>query len=156
MDAEAINAVRAVVGEVLERDSDARAWAAWAGAGLTSLPVPEEHGGEGLGLAEVAVLLRETGRAAVQVPVWETLCCGALTLADHGTDAQRKELLPGIAAGELVVTPALRGEARYADGTVSGRKLAVTHAERAARLLDRKSTRLNSSHVSESRMPSSA
>ncbi|TNM43336.1 acyl-CoA dehydrogenase [Nocardioides albidus] len=135
MDAEAINAVRAVVGEVLERDSDARDWAAWAAAGLTSLPVPEEHGGEGLGLTEVAVLLRETGRAGIQVPVWETLCCGALALAEHGTDAQRKELLPGIASGELVVTPALRGDATYVDGVVSGRKLAVTNASQAARLL---------------------
>lgn len=135
MDAEAINAVRAVVGEVLERESDARDWAAWAGAGLTSLPVPEEHGGEGLGLTEVAVLLREAGRAAVQVPVWETLCCGALTLAGHGTEAQRKELLPGIASGELVVTPALRGPAVYDGGRVTGRKLAVTHAEAADRLL---------------------
>ncbi len=135
MDQEAINAVRAVVGEVLERQADARSWAAWAGAGLTSLPVPEEHGGEGLGLAEVAVLLRETGRAAVQVPAWETLCCGALTLAAYGTDAQRKEFLPGIASGEVVLSPALRGEATYADGMVSGRKLAVTFAEQAARLL---------------------
>ena len=71
MDAEAINeareAVRAVVGEVLEREADARDWAAWAAAGLTALPVPEEYGGEGLGLAEVAVLLREAGRRAVQV-----------------------------------------------------------------------------------------
>ncbi|AIY17344.1 acyl-CoA dehydrogenase [Pimelobacter simplex] len=135
MDAEAINAVRAVVGEVLERESDAREWSAWAAAGLTSLPVPEEHGGEGLGLDAVAVLLREAGRRAVQVPAWETLCCGALTLAGHGTDAQRKELLPGIASGEVVVTPALHGSATYADGTLSGRKLAVTYAERAHRLL---------------------
>ncbi|WGX94471.1 acyl-CoA dehydrogenase [Nocardioides sp. L-11A] len=135
MDAEAINAVRAVVGEVLERESDAREWSAWAAAGLTSLPVPEEYGGEGLGLDAVAVLLRESGRRAVQVPVWETLCCGALTLAGHGTDAQREELLPGVAAGELVMTSALQGEATYADGAVSGRKLAVTFADRAERLL---------------------
>jgi alkylation response protein AidB-like acyl-CoA dehydrogenase len=135
VDAESINAVRAVVGEVLERESDAREWSAWAAAGLTSLPVPEEHGGEGLGIGAIAVLLRESGRRAVRVPAWETLCCGALTLADHGTDAQRKELLPGIAAGDLLVTPALRGEATYADGRVSGRKLAVTYAERAHRLL---------------------
>ncbi|WP_418059264.1 acyl-CoA dehydrogenase [Pimelobacter simplex] len=135
MDAEAINAVRAVVGEVLERESDAREWSAWAAAGLTSLPVPEEYGGEGLGLDAVAVLLRESGHRAVQVPAWETLCCGALTLAGHGTDAQRKELLPGVASGEVVLSPALRGAATYADGTVSGRKRAVTYAERAHRLL---------------------
>ncbi len=135
MDAEAINAVRAVVGEVLERDADARSWAAWAAAGLTALPVPEEHGGDGLGLAEVAVLLREAGRRAVQVPVWETLCCGALTLAAYGTDAQRKDLLPGVATGEVVLSPALRGSVRYDGGTLTGRTLAVTHAETADRLL---------------------
>ncbi len=139
MDAEAINeareAVRAVAGEVLEREADARDWAAWAAAGLTALPVPEEYGGEGLGLSEVAVLLREAGRRAVQVPAWETLCCGALTLASYGTDAQRKDLLPGIATGEVVVTPALRGPAVYDAGRVSGRKLAVTHADLADRLL---------------------
>ncbi|WP_408899324.1 acyl-CoA dehydrogenase [Nocardioides sp. R1-1] len=135
MDAEAINAVRAVVGEVLEREAEARAWSAWAAAGLTALPVPEEHGGDGLGLREIAVLLRACGHAGVQVPAWETLCCGALTLAEHGTDTQRKELLPAIAAGELVVTPALRGRATYADGAVSGRKPAVTIAQEADRLL---------------------
>lgn len=139
MDAEAINeareAVRAVVGEVLEREADARDWAAWAAAGLTALPVPEEYGGDGLGLSEVAVLLREAGRRAVQVPAWETLCCGALTLASYGTDAQRKDLLPGIATGEVVVTPALRGTVVYDAGRVSGRKLAVTHADLAHRLL---------------------
>ncbi|WP_157537330.1 acyl-CoA dehydrogenase [Nocardioides sp. Root190] len=135
MDAEAINAVRAVVGEVLERESDARKWSAWAAAGLTALPVPEEHGGEGLGLTEIAVLLREAGQAGVQVPAWETLCCGALTLASYGTDAQRKELLPGVASGEVLLTPALRGDASYDDGRVSGRKLAVTWAAEATRLL---------------------
>ncbi|MFC7501662.1 acyl-CoA dehydrogenase [Nocardioides sp. GCM10030258] len=135
MDVEAINAVRAVVGEVLERESDAREWAAWAAAGLTSLPVPEEYGGEGLGLSEVAVLLREAGHAAVQVPAWETLCCGALTLASYGTEAQRKEFLPGVVAGDVVLTPALRGSVTYADGTVNGRALSVTYAWNAARLL---------------------
>ncbi|MBS4754312.1 acyl-CoA dehydrogenase [Nocardioides sp. zg-ZUI104] len=144
MDVEAINAVRAVVGEVLDRESDARKWSAWAAAGLTSLPVPVEHGGEGLGLAEVAVLLREAARRGVQVPVWETLCCGALTLSAHGTDAQRKELLPLVASGELVLTPAFREPGRalgatptttVADGRVTGRKAAVTWAEEAGRLL---------------------
>ncbi|MFC5731327.1 MULTISPECIES: acyl-CoA dehydrogenase [Nocardioides] len=141
MDAEAINAVRAVVGEVLGRESDAGEWAAWAAAGLTSLPVPEEYGGDGLGLPEVAVLLRESGRRAVQVPAWETLCCGALTLAAHGTETQRKELLPGVVSGEVLLTPAMRepgtGPIRttVTNGAVTGRKVGVTYAESATRLL---------------------
>jgi alkylation response protein AidB-like acyl-CoA dehydrogenase len=133
------------VAEVLDRAVDgASAWSEWAAAGLTTLPVPEEYGGEGLGLAEIAVLLREAGHAGVRTPAWETLCCGALTLARFGTEAQRKELLPGIAAGETLLTPALRdpyggaadgGVTRYVDGRITGRKIRVTHVADATRLL---------------------
>jgi len=139
--AESTEAVRSVVREALDRSAD---WAALAAAGLLSLPVPEKHGGEGLGLAEVAVLLRETGARAVHLPVWETLCCGVLTLAAAGTDAQQQEWLPKVASGEVLLTPALREpgvgiadtpQARYADGTITGRKIGVTYAEDAARLL---------------------
>lgn len=143
VESETTAAVRAVVAEVLERES-AREWATWSSAGLTALSVPEEHGGDGLGLAEVAVLLREAGRAGLQVPVWETLCCAALTLAAAGSDAQCKEFLPGIATGEHLVAPALREpgvplgerpEVRWRDGRISGRKVGVTYAEQAVRLL---------------------
>src|SRR6478609_1451787 len=149
--AESVEAVRSVVREALDRaseDADAT-WAAFAAAGLLSLPVPEAQGGEGLGLPEVAVLLRETGQRAVQLPVWETLCCGVLTLAATGSEEQRASLLPGVASGEALLTPALRevgvstGSATeagrlsttYAGGTVTGRKIGVTYADRAARLL---------------------
>ncbi len=140
-DQESIEAVRSVVTEALGRDAD---WKALASAGLLSLAVPEEHGGEGLGLAEVGVLLRETGARAVHLPVWETLCCGALTLTTHGTAAQQAALLPGVASGDLLLTPALREvgrgitdapEATLRDGLVTGRKVGVTYADRADRLL---------------------
>jgi 3-oxo-4-pregnene-20-carboxyl-CoA dehydrogenase beta subunit len=138
---ESLAAVRSVLADVLDRDGG---WAELAEAGLLGLAVPEEHGGEGLGLPAVAVLLRETGARARHLPVWETLCCGALVLAGAGTDEQRQELLPAIAGGEFLVTPALRevGSAvgatpstTYADGAVTGRKIAVTYADQAARLL---------------------
>src|SRR6478609_3282136 len=139
-DLEAVEAVRSVAREALERagDDKEQAWAALAAAGLLSLPVPEAQGGEGLGLPEVAVLLRETGVRAYQLPVWETLCCGVLTLAAAGSEEQRDALLPGVASGETLLTPALRehgGPTTYANGTVTGRKIGVTYADRAARLL---------------------
>lgn len=130
-----------MVAEVLGRAEDGvSAWSEWATAGLTSLPVPDEYGGEGLGLAEVAVLLREAGRAGVRTPVWETLCCGALTLGRFGTEAQRKELLPGVANGDVLLTPAIRevgsrDAVTFTDGRVTGRKVGVTHAADAARML---------------------
>jgi alkylation response protein AidB-like acyl-CoA dehydrogenase len=140
VEAESIQAVRSVVTELLERSGErAGEWSTWQAAGLTALPVPEEYGGDGLGLAEVAVLLRESARRAVRVPLWETLCCGALTLAACGTDAQRKELLTGVADGSVVLTPAVRdlptAVATFSAGRVTGRKTGVTYAERADRLL---------------------
>lgn len=139
--AEQVEAVRSVAREALDRDAD---WSGLAAAGLLGLGLPEEHGGDGLGLVEVAALLREVGARARQLPVWETLVCGAPVLAAHGTDAQRKEWLPGVASGEVVLTPALREvgtglAARpatvFRDGTLTGRKVSVTYAASAARLL---------------------
>ena len=145
VDSESIEAVRSVVTEVLNRAGDATDdWAALASAGLLALAVPEEYGGEGLGLDEVGVLLRETGARAVDLPVWETLCCGALPLAATGTEEQRRTWLPGVATGETLLTPALREVGvgitgrpgtTYTDGTVTGRKIGVTRADEAARLL---------------------
>ena len=145
-DQESIEAVRSVVREALDRGAGSweADWPAWASAGLLSLAVPEAHGGEGLGLAEVAVLLRETGTRAAHLPVWETLCCGALTLAAAGTEEQQRAWLPEIASGEAVLTPALREPGvgirgnpttSLADGKISGRKVGVTYAADAARLL---------------------
>ncbi|GGU40151.1 acyl-CoA dehydrogenase [Nocardioides albus] len=139
---ETLDAVRSVVAEVLARDSDRGDWSAWASAGLTALPVPEAYGGEGFGLGEIAVLLREAGRQAVRVPVWETLAVGALTLAGHGTSEQQRTVLPGVASGQTVLTPAWLERGRpevptttFRDGTVSGRKTAVTYAADASLLL---------------------
>ena len=45
----------------------------------------------------------------MQLPVLETLCCGVLTLAAHGSRrSSRQALLPGVATGDVVLTPALR------------------------------------------------
>ena len=151
--AESVDAVRSVVTEALDRATRSgdgerpdwkSLWADFAGAGLLGLAVPQEHGGEGLGLAEVAVLLRETGARALHAPVWETLCCGALVIAAAGSEQQRQALLPGIAAGDVLLTPAVREvgkplgdapETTYAGGVVTGRKIGVTYAEHATRLL---------------------
>ena len=130
-----------MLADVLDRDGG---WAELAEAGLLGLAVPEAYGGEGLGLPEVGVLLRETGARATHLPVWETLCCGALVVAGAGTDEQKQALLPGVVSGEVLLTPAFREAGKpisgmpattYADGTVSGRKIGVTFADRATRLL---------------------
>jgi len=137
-------AVRDVVVDVLAREQVT--WDDLASAGLLALPVPESCGGEGLGLAEVSVLLTSLGAAACQVPAWETLAVGVLTVSAAGTTEQQSRLLKGVAEGSTVLTPAVRepGSAagltttviRSGDGfRLSGRKIAVTYADSAASLL---------------------
>lgn len=79
---------------------DAELWSALSAAGLTALTVPEEHGGAGLGMAALAVLLEEQGRAVAPVPVWTT-AVAALALGE------RPDLLTAMAAGSARVTLAL-------------------------------------------------
>ena len=55
-----LDEVRSVIGDVLDRGDGS--WRALHEAGLLSLAAPKEHGGEGLGLAEISVLLHEVGR----------------------------------------------------------------------------------------------
>ncbi|HUF83688.1 MAG TPA: acyl-CoA dehydrogenase family protein, partial [Acidimicrobiia bacterium] len=66
-------------------------WRALADAGLLAIAVPEEHGGSGLGLVELCLLLEQQGRHVAPVPVWPTLVLGALAIAEHGTPAQQQE-----------------------------------------------------------------
>lgn len=84
---------------------DAELWSTLSAAGLTGLTVPEEHGGAGLGLAALAVLLEEQGRAVAPVPLWLS-AVAALALGGHD------DLLAGLADGSVRVTLALE---EYAD-----------------------------------------
>jgi alkylation response protein AidB-like acyl-CoA dehydrogenase len=76
-------------------------WATFAELGLTGLGIAEAHGGLGGGTAEIAVVAEAFGRALVVEPYLPTIVLGAGTLDLAGSDAQRAELLPRVAAGEL-------------------------------------------------------
>ena len=93
--------------EASEDRIDRELWAALAAAGLLGVSVPEEHGGSGLGIVELCILLEEVGRAVAPVPVYSTLVLGALPVAEFGSPAQRRRLLPGVAGGGLMLSGAL-------------------------------------------------
>ncbi|WP_327028868.1 acyl-CoA/acyl-ACP dehydrogenase [Micromonospora sp. NBC_01740] len=78
-----------------------------AGSGVLGLLVPEEHGGAGLGLWEVAGVFVEQGRTLGTVPLWETLVGGVLPLVRYGDAKQQAEWLPRVAAGDAVLTVAV-------------------------------------------------
>jgi alkylation response protein AidB-like acyl-CoA dehydrogenase len=79
-------------------------WAKLAEQGWLGLIFPDEHGGMGLGLVDMVVLMEEMGRAVVPGPYFSAVLLGGLAIQEAGSDAQKKEWLPKIAAGESRAT----------------------------------------------------
>ena len=82
-------------------------WRELAKADLLGIALPEADGGGGYGLFELALILEQVGLAQAPVPVLATLVLGALGVAEFGSADLRARLLPGVIAGDLVLTAAL-------------------------------------------------
>jgi alkylation response protein AidB-like acyl-CoA dehydrogenase len=68
--------------------------------GWPGIAVAEEHGGQGLGMVELAVLAEELGYACASTPLITTAAAAAAIEAG-GTKEQQARWLPGLCAGEL-------------------------------------------------------
>ncbi len=85
---------------------DDAGWAEMAELGWTGLALPEEWGGQGLGIVELAVLFEEMGYALAPSPLFSNTIAG-LALSLCGSDDQRDRYLRPLATGEKRGTPAL-------------------------------------------------
>jgi alkylation response protein AidB-like acyl-CoA dehydrogenase len=85
---------------------DAAGWAEMAELGWPGLALPEEWGGQGLGIVDLAVLFEEMGYALAPSPLFSNTIAG-LALSLCGSDDQRERYLRPLAAGERRGTPAL-------------------------------------------------
>jgi acyl-CoA dehydrogenase len=83
--------------------------------GWLGLQIPEEYDGLGLGFFDLCVVLEQSGRELMPEPFVSTLLLGTQTLLLGGTEAQKKALLPGIAAGETLVTLGYDEPGSYGD-----------------------------------------
>ena len=81
-------------------------WKKIAELGWMGLIIPEEYGGMGYTFQDLVVLLEEIGRNILPGPLIATIISTFLIL-EAGTEEQKKELLPKIARGELIITTAL-------------------------------------------------
>ncbi|HKS46516.1 MAG TPA: acyl-CoA dehydrogenase family protein [Amycolatopsis sp.] len=77
--------------------------------GVAALAVPEEYGGFGAGLAEVAVVLEELGRTLTPSPMLGSVLCTYALLATGNPEACAR-LLPSIADGSRIAALAWAGE----------------------------------------------
>ena len=124
-------------------------WKPMSDLGWTGMAIPEEHGGTGNSLTDVAVLFEELGCGPVPGPLFSSAVLCARIIMEAGSDAQKKNWLSGIASGERVCALALT-ESQYgwtADGvraaakragndyTLSGTKVFVHDAHFATDLL---------------------
>src|SRR5258708_26670199 len=72
--------------------------------GLTALRIPEAYDGQGFGFGELGIVLEEMGRAMVCAPYFSTSVLATGAILNAGKEADKRALLPGIAAGDTVAT----------------------------------------------------
>jgi alkylation response protein AidB-like acyl-CoA dehydrogenase len=118
---------------------DAALWKAVAEQGWLGAAIPEEHGGLGLGRLELCVIAEELGRAVAPIPFASTVYFLAEAVMLAGGDAQKAEILPKIAAGEVIGAVATSEgpgpltpksvKAQVSGGKLSGAKMPVTDGD---------------------------
>ena len=130
-------------------DFDAGLWQDLARAGLLSLALPADLGGDELGVQATAAVLTEVGRRAARVPALATLALGVLPVVRSADIGLRRQLLAGVASGDTVLTAAIREPSdpmpvvprtvvtvrAGRPGTVSGLKIGVPYAAAASWIL---------------------
>ncbi len=98
---------------------DTRLWSQMAEMGFAGIIIPEEYGGAGFGYRGLGLVLEEAGRSLTASPLVSTslLCASALLIG--GSEAQKKELLPKIADGSLVMAMAMDEGAHHAPANIA-------------------------------------
>ncbi|MCK5881812.1 MAG: acyl-CoA dehydrogenase family protein [Sinobacterium sp.] len=74
----------------------------WAG-----IAIPEEFGGLDFGFSGLGVIFEEAGKKLTASPLFSTIVLGASAIELLGTQAQKENLLPSVAAGEFTLALAL-------------------------------------------------
>jgi len=118
---------------------DAELWAALVEMGIPAIMVPEEHGGLGLELIDLAIVAEALGHAAAPVPFFGHVLA-TLAISLGGSDAQKARWLPALSSGEKLATIAFgEGKAHWmpeewaisAAGGITGTKILVPNAAEA-------------------------
>ena len=135
------------------KEFPAAIWQAICDAGLCGIAIPEEHGGSGLGMAEMALAVHALCATGGGSTLSQLFMCnpvfGGVTIDRFGTPEMKAELLPALASGAATFAMALtepdagtnslalRSFAR-ADGNgwrLNGQKIWITAVPQATKLL---------------------
>lgn len=86
---------------------DAAFWDKLVGLGWPGLIIPENYGGQGGSFLDLTVIAEEAGKAIIPGPFFAATMLGGPAIMEGGSEAQKKDLLPKIAAGKFIATVAI-------------------------------------------------
>ena len=140
-----VSQLRKLRDEKNEDGFDRKTWSAMAEMGWTSVLVPEDFGGVEMGYVAAGVIAEEMGRTLTASPYLSTAIMGATAFSRFGTDAQKSEWLPRIAAGDAITAIAVDESGKHAPSKVA------TTAERSGNgfKLNGKKTFVAEGHVAD-------
>jgi alkylation response protein AidB-like acyl-CoA dehydrogenase len=108
-----VSHLRALRDERDEVGFSRKLWKEMAELGWAGILLPEEYGGAELGYAELGIVLEECGRTLAPYPLLSTVVMGAGAVQLGGSEAQKKEILSGVAAGDLLLALAFQEQGRF-------------------------------------------
>jgi alkylation response protein AidB-like acyl-CoA dehydrogenase len=95
-------------------------WKKVAEQGWPAILIDEAHGGVGGSFLDMVVILEEMGRSLLPGPFLATALLGTPAILAGGSDEQKNAILPGVVAGETILSLALAEQSgRYDAGGVA-------------------------------------
>jgi alkylation response protein AidB-like acyl-CoA dehydrogenase len=82
-------------------------WQEMAELGWAGIAIEEAYGGVGFGYLGLGLVLQETGRSLTASPLLSTALLGATAVQLAGSNQQRQDILPAIAAGDRLMALAV-------------------------------------------------
>ncbi len=86
---------------------DRGTWKEMADLGFAGVLVPESYGGTEFGPVGLGVILEQAGRTIAATPLLSTVLLGTTAIQLGGSQTQRQDYLPAIAAGETIIALAV-------------------------------------------------
>jgi len=108
-----ITQLRSLRDEKSDEGYDGETWQQMVDLGWAGITIPEEFGGLGFGYLGMGVVMEECGRTLTASPLFSTSVLGASAILHSGTEEQKNQLLPMVAAGELFLSLALEESAHH-------------------------------------------
>ncbi len=86
---------------------DPAIWQQIVELGFAGILIPEEFGGTGFGATGMGIVMQQAGRTLAASPLFATSCLGAGMILEMGREEQKKQLLPQVAEGSLLLAVAI-------------------------------------------------